>query len=107
MELLPWLAATSTIRPRGGMPERRTFLPRNGPVWNQQAELIADDGSTNDLFGFSVALDSAGTTALVGSFGHDAAGHWDAGAAYVFTYNGAAWAQQYELIASDAASSDN
>ena len=38
----------------------------SGGSWTQQAELTASDGAAGDFFGDSVALSSAGNTALVG-----------------------------------------
>ncbi len=45
------------------------------------AKLLADDGATNDFFGFSVAL--SGDTAVIGAHFDDDAG-FDSGSAYVF-----------------------
>jgi FG-GAP repeat len=71
---------------------------RSGAAWTQQQELDASDAAVGDFFGYSVGLSSDGNTALVGAFGKD-----PSGAAYVFTRSGAAWTQQQELTASDAA----
>lgn len=72
---------------------------RNGTTWSQQAELVASDSATGSQFGFSVAVDANGTTAIVGA---DAA-NGGAGTAYVFTRRGSSWSQQSELKASDSA----
>lgn len=59
---------------------------RSGTTWTQQgARLVANDGATEDRFGWSVAL--AGDTAAVGA---PQAGE---GSAYVFTRSGTAWTQ--------------
>lgn len=72
-------------------------------IWTQQQVLAADDGSANDRFGESVALD--GDVALVGAptltynFNH-------AGFAYVFTHAGPAWAQTQKLVPAETALGD-
>ena len=68
-------------------------------VWLQQ-EATASDGTANDLFGFSVALD--GTTAMIG-----AVTNYAPGAVYVFNESGGAWAQTQMLTASDGAVLDD
>jgi hypothetical protein len=50
-----------------------------GGTWSQTAELAASRGAPNDIFGSTVGLSAAGTTALVGAQGHS-----DTGAAFVF-----------------------
>ena len=78
------------------------MFSRSGAAWTQQQELTASDAAANDKFGYSVGLSSDGNTALVGAY--DKNSHQ--GAAYVFTRSGAAWTQQQELTASDAANGD-
>ncbi|MCZ6679553.1 MAG: T9SS type A sorting domain-containing protein, partial [Candidatus Poribacteria bacterium] len=73
---------------------------RNGSNWNQQAKLIADDAQNFALFGNSVGI--SGDTAIVGAWGDDNAGGFDAGAAYIFVRNGGNWSQQAKLTALDA-----
>jgi hypothetical protein len=74
----------------------------DGTAWNQQAKLIATRGMANDLFGCSVSL--LGDHALVGAFGGNSN---NAGAAYLFTFDGTTWNQQAKLIASDGAAFDS
>jgi hypothetical protein len=74
-------------------------LVRNGTSWTQEAELTASDAASNNYFG-SVALDSTGTRALVGAYGHSS----QTGAAYVFVRNGSVWTQEAELTALDGVS---
>jgi len=75
---------------------------RSGAAWTQQQKLTASDGAATDRFGISVGLSSDGNTALVGACCKNS----NRGAAYVFTRSGAAWTQQKELTASDAANND-
>jgi Domain of unknown function DUF11/Fibronectin type III domain len=67
----------------------------SGGVWTQQGSKVTPSGEDNSSgggeFGFSVALDAAGDSALIGApfDGSDAAG-----AAWVFTESGGTWTQQ-------------
>ena len=71
---------------------------RIGGVWSQQAYLKASDTASLNEFGFKVAISTDGATIAVGSPGRAA----NRGAAYVFARNGASWAQQSALTASNA-----
>jgi hypothetical protein len=66
--------------------------------------LTASDGTADDRFGSSVALD--GDTALIGADGDDDRGD-GAGAVYVFVRTGTTWTQQAKLVASDGAAADS
>ncbi len=55
------------------------LFTRSGGVWSQQQELSGDE--VDGFFGSSVALDAAGTTAVVGALGDDS----DEGAVFVYT----------------------
>ncbi|MGI9106459.1 MAG: hypothetical protein ACR2G4_09440 [Pyrinomonadaceae bacterium] len=79
------------------------FTRSNG-VWTQQQRLQASDAARADLFGNSVSV--SGDTAIVGAFGDDNSGGFNAGSAYVFTRSNGVWTQQQRLQASDAADSD-
>ncbi len=76
---------------------------RGESAWTFQQKLTASDGKAGDRFGISVALD--GDTLVVGAYDSDDSGT-DSGSAYVFQWNGAAWAQVTELHASDAKAGD-
>jgi nucleoside-specific outer membrane channel protein Tsx len=73
--------------------------------WTQKQELIASDGVYSDYFGFALAV--SGDTAVVGSYASDVSSVVDAGAAYVFMFDGTQWVQKQKLTASDGAQSDN
>ncbi|MBI2440966.1 MAG: hypothetical protein HYV35_06290 [Lentisphaerae bacterium] len=81
------------------------IFTRSGAVWTQQAKLTAADGATSDGFGWSVALNSDGDTAIAGAYFTDVGGNADQGAAYIFTRSGASWSQQAKLTAADGAAS--
>lgn len=76
---------------------------RNGSIWQEVAKLTAGDGHENDGFGCEVAL--SGNAAIVGAFFHDLTEE-DAGAAYVFQWDGNAWNQTSKLTAEDADDDD-
>ncbi len=77
---------------------------RSAGVWKQQANLTASDGSRDDDFGLSVAID--GDIALIGAHYDDDNGD-DSGSVYVFTRSAGIWTEQAKLTASDAAPFDN
>ncbi|MCB0433663.1 MAG: T9SS type A sorting domain-containing protein [Mangrovimonas sp.] len=68
--------------------------------WDELFKAVADDGVSNDVFGYSIALD--GDTAVIGAYGDDDDGDFS-GSAYVFVHNGGTWIQQQKLTASDGA----
>jgi hypothetical protein len=73
-----------------------------GRSWRQTAELTPAHGAPLDVFGGSVSVSAAGTTALVGAAGHNT----NQGAAYVFRSRGRTWSQT-ELTAPHPAAGDD
>ena len=70
-----------------------------------QSKLTANDGSDDDEFGYSVAID--GNTAVVGAYHRNLDGNTNVGVAYVFTKDSDdAWSQAATLTASDGAAND-
>ena len=63
----------------------------NGSSWAQIGSDI-DGAAAGDYFGYSVALDFDGSHLVVGSVKADGGGT-DAGAVYIYEYNGTSWAQ--------------
>jgi len=78
--------------PKGGA---AYIFKRNGTTWFEEIKLIPPDQTYADLFGRSVYMD--GDYLIVGADGHND----DAGAAYVYKYNGTTWSLQDKLFASD------
>ncbi len=74
--------------------------------WSEAAWLVASDGSANDGFGVSVAVD--GVRAVVGAHLYDQSGLFrtDDGSAYVFSHDSTGWRQSVKLVAPGAASND-
>ena len=75
----------------------------NGSQWAQEQRLVASDGLAGDSFGYSVAV--SGNVALIGAYGVDDNGA-SSGSAYVFRFDGAEWAEEQKLLASDGAAYD-
>lgn len=78
------------------------FSKDSGGIWSQGAKLVASDTSGLSQFGCSVALDGAGTVAVIGSYGNVSC----MGNAYIFTQTSGAWTQSAKLAASDGSASD-
>ncbi|MCH8252482.1 MAG: hypothetical protein IID36_08535 [Planctomycetes bacterium] len=76
----------------------------NGSSWVQEQKLTATDGATNNFYGSSVCVD--GDVILVGAYRDDDAAS-NAGAAYVYRFNGSTWVEEQKLTASDGAPNDN
>ena len=88
---------------------------RSGTTWAQQAYIKASNTDTNDLFGWSVALDSG--TLAVGALGEASSALGvggnqadnaasNSGAVYIFTRSGTTWSQQAYIKASNTGNRD-
>jgi len=77
----------------------------NGSTWTQEAKLIPSDGGYGDWFGASVAV--SGDVVLVGAFFDDFNALFDSGSAYLYRFDGMAWAEEAKLLASDGAQNDH
>ena len=83
-----------------------------GSTWSQQARLKAANAEANDQFGFAVSV--FGSSLAVGAPYEDSTPHRgpadntapDAGAAYVFMYNGTNWNQKAFMKAFNAGAGD-
>ncbi|MEE9129063.1 MAG: FG-GAP repeat protein, partial [Phycisphaerales bacterium] len=74
---------------------------RTGAKWTLEQKLMALDAENGDRFGFSVSLGDGG--AIVGAYLENSTPKGqDAGAAYLFRFDGRAWFQEQKIIASDA-----
>ncbi len=69
--------------------------------WDEQQILVASDGAAGDKFGYSVAMNSGGTKVIVGAYLNHAGSLSDAGAAYIYTYDGSSWDTGTKIVASD------
>lgn len=75
----------------------------NGTAWVEAQKLTASDPDTEDEFGTAVAL--VGDRALVGAVRNNDFGE-SSGSAYVFEFDGAAWALKHRLTPSDGGAED-
>lgn len=73
-------------------------------LWTAAGKLIPDDVMVGDHLGFALAVQ--GGRIIAGAHHHDAMGT-NAGAAYVFEHDGAAWQAISKLITSDGAAGDH
>lgn len=105
---------SSNSNPRAGAVY---IFKRDGGAWGQQAYIKASNTDTGDIFGTDISLSDDGNTLAVGARFEDsnATGiNGDqsdesapaAGAAYIFTRNGGAWAQQAYVKASNTTRDD-
>lgn len=76
----------------------------DGVSWQFEQQLTASDGASFDMFGRSVAL--SGDVIVSGAYSHDPLQMTNAGAAYVYRFNGTSWQQEQKLVASDAEATD-
>jgi hypothetical protein len=74
-----------------------------GAEWAPQQKLVASDGARGDFFG--AAVSASGDVIVVGAQYHDGLGA-DSGSAYVYAFDGASWALEQKLVASDAVAGD-
>jgi hypothetical protein len=84
----------------------RSFLRRRKVSKLPQSFVQYSSGSADDQFGYSCALSSDGTTAIVGQPYDDNAGGTNAGSAVVFTRSGKTWTEQAVLTYSAGAVND-
>ena len=97
------VGSPSADGPGAGQRGSANVFTRAGGVWTEQAELLASDGATGDLFGNSVAID--GDAIAVGApLDDDTAA--DSGSGYVFVRSGSVWSQQAKLVAGDPEAGD-
>jgi len=90
---------------------------RSGSTWTQQAYIKADNPTSGDKFGDSVALSGDSNTLAIGSRFEDGSsagingarndGLTDSGATYVFTRSGSTWTQQAYIKADSPNTSDS
>jgi hypothetical protein len=80
----------------GTFPGAAYVYVRSGTTWAQEAQLFSSVPMANDEFGYAVTI--SGDTIAVGAWGEDHTNQNDAGAVYVFVWNGATWIEQARLV---------
>jgi hypothetical protein len=98
-------ATPTSVAPTLTPPPTSTPTP-SVTVWRLWQALSAQPAAANDTFGWSVALSSDGTSALVGAPNTTVNGVSRAGAAYFYTRSGNTWTLQQELTAPSGAPGD-
>ncbi|CZF85897.1 FG-GAP repeat protein [Grimontia marina] len=89
----------------------------NAGNWSQQAYIKASNAESHDYFGLSVSVSGDGNTLAVGAYAEDSNATGingdgndnnasNAGAAYVYRFNGSSWSQQAYIKASNAGATD-
>ena len=81
------------------------IFSQNDSGYTQGAELRAGNGATGDGFGYSVALSTDGSIALVGAV-YSVVQNTPSGAAFIFSRGSAGYTQTAELTASDPTGTD-
>ena len=76
------------------------IFQRNDTTWSQVTKLLANDGTSNNYFGYGVDID--GPSAIIGAYTADNA----AGAAYIFSRTGNTWSQELKLSPADLTTND-
>lgn len=71
----------------------------DGTAWNEEQKLNASDGEANDSFGQRVSV--WGDVICVGSPSHSHGAFNNAGAVYVYRYNGTNWTEEQEIVPSN------
>jgi len=70
----------------------------DGKTWSEEQQLLRTDVADNDYFGKGVRI--SGDLAIVGAHGDNEADS-DAGAAYIYRFDGTEWIQEAKLLAKD------
>ena len=81
------------------------MFARTGTDWPEQQKLTASGLLADDEFGYSVSLNSDGTTLAVGA-PRESSDVTGIGAAYIFTRTGTSWSQQEKVVATSQGQED-
>jgi hypothetical protein len=96
--------AGATVNTNAGNSGAAFIYTYDGSNWGSEVRLKASDAQGTDYFGTSVAMNSDGTTVIVGAPDEDT-GYATSGAAYIYTYNGSTWSQQQKIQATSTTAS--
>ncbi|HPI96081.1 MAG TPA: FG-GAP repeat protein [Gammaproteobacteria bacterium] len=78
----------------------------NNSTWSNPIKILANNPIEFSGFGSDLALDSSGNRFVVGANSEDNEFGADAGAVYVYDFNGISWSQSQRITANDAAAGD-
>jgi hypothetical protein len=87
-----------------GGPGSVYVFTRSAGIWTEQQKLTPSDGSVNDEFGESVAVD--GDNVVVSAWLDDDNGD-NSGSIYVFARSAGVWTERLKLLASDGRAEDH
>jgi len=97
------IAGANKFGTPGALTRGKAFIfSTNGSTWTAEATLIAPDGAAGDGLGFSVALDTTATRAVVSLPEDTVLGIADAGSCRVFKRTGTQWAQEATITGVDS-----
>lgn len=99
------ISARRDSDPNGQRAGSAYVFERSDDQWSQRAKLVAEDGDSDDRFGFGVAVD--GDTALIGAIADEDPNGPLSGSAYSFSRNNGQWSQQAKLTPDDGDSEDS
>lgn len=77
----------------------------DGSIWSGGSKLVASDATENSRFGSAVTI--SGDVIAVGAYQADTTGANNAGAVYVYQYEGDSWVKITQFTASDVDENDN
>jgi hypothetical protein len=81
-----------------------TIYMRDQGMWTVQAKLLANDGQSNDYFGYDVAI--SGDYAVVGAYRCDDDSRSNVGGTYIYKYERGTWNFQTKLVPIQGTSND-
>ena len=95
--------AVTSLEANNSKSGKVSVFENNGSSWNFASTFTSDDNTSEDRFGYDLALDD--TTLLVGAPKADANGE-NSGAVYIFEKNETNWTQVAKIVPSDLSSGD-
>jgi hypothetical protein len=83
------------------------IFSKSGSVWSQDVQLFSSDRKTNDNFGNSVSCNIDCSVVSIGSYSSEVGNISNAGAGYVFSFNGTGWVQNSRLVSLNSTTDAN
>ena len=84
----------------GSYNEAAYVFHHDGAAWVEEAKITASDGEEGVFDWFGGAVSISGDVAVIGAYGDNHSGSLS-GSAYIFRHDGAEWAEEAKLTASD------
>ena len=83
------------------------IFTRSGTIWSQVSKLTGSDTTNAGEFGYSVTMSNDAGCIIITAYKNTTDSTTGAGAAYLFSKNGAAWTQESKLAPAVKAANDN